>query len=45
MALADAAPGHGGGTTVLGAALDLRIPFTTPTGTYRATLTVTLVSR
>jgi hypothetical protein len=42
--LASAAAGHGGGTTVLGAALDLQIPFTTPSGNYSATLTVTLLS-
>jgi hypothetical protein len=44
-ALAGATGGHGGGTAVLGAALDLRLPFTTPAGDYRATLTVTLLSR
>jgi hypothetical protein len=43
--LADASAGHGAGTTVLGAGLDLRVPFTTPTGNYGATLTVTLLSR
>ena len=40
--LADAAAGKGGGTTTLGAGLDLQIPFTTPAGNYAATLTVTL---
>ncbi len=44
-ALAAALAGHGAGTTVLGAGLDLRIPFGTPAGNYRATLTVTLLSK
>jgi hypothetical protein len=44
-ALADALAGHGAGTTVLGAGLDLRLPFSTPTGNYGATLTVTLLSK
>jgi hypothetical protein len=43
--LASAAAGKGGGTTVLGAGLDLQIPFTTPAGNYSATLTVTLTSK
>jgi hypothetical protein len=43
--LADAATGKGGGTTTLGAGLDLQIPFTTPAGNYAATLTVTLTSK
>ena len=43
--LADATAGHGAGTTVLGAGLDLRLPFTTPVGNYSGTLTVTLLSR
>lgn len=42
--LASAASGKGAGTTVLGAGLDLQIPFTTPAGSYAATLTLTLVS-
>jgi phosphate ABC transporter phosphate-binding protein len=44
-ALADAATGQGVGTTVLGAALDLELPFTTATGNYSATLTLTLMSK
>ena len=43
--LASAAAHHGAGTTVLGANLDLQIPFTTPSGSYSATLTVTLLSQ
>ena len=43
--LASAAANHGAGTTVLGAGLDLRIPFSTPAGSYSATLTVTLLSQ
>lgn len=43
--LAGATVGHGAGTTVLGAALDLRIPFTTMPGNYSADLAVTLLSR
>jgi hypothetical protein len=42
--LAAAAAGHGGGTSVLGAGLDLQIPFTQAAGNYSATLTVTLLS-
>ena len=42
--LASAGAGKGFGTTVLGAGLDLQIPFTTPAGAYAATLTLTLVS-
>ncbi|HEY3606875.1 MAG TPA: phosphate ABC transporter substrate-binding protein PstS [Pseudonocardiaceae bacterium] len=44
-ALAAALAGHGAGTTVLGAGLDLRIPLGTPAGNYSATLTVTLLSK
>jgi hypothetical protein len=43
-ALASAAATKGAGTTVVGAGLDLQIPFTTPAGNYSATLTVTLLS-
>jgi len=42
--LASAGAGKGFGTTVLGGGLDLQIPFTTPAGSYAATLTLTLVS-
>jgi phosphate ABC transporter phosphate-binding protein len=41
--LASALANHGLGTTVLGAALDLRIASTTAPGSYSATLTVTAV--
>lgn len=43
LAAADA--GKGGGTTVLGADLDLQAPVDTPAGDYSATLTVTLMSK
>lgn len=43
--LASADAGKGGGTTVLGADLDLRAPVDTPAGDYSATLTVTLMSK
>ncbi|MDR7325289.1 hypothetical protein [Catenuloplanes niger] len=42
--LADAAGGHGRGTASVGAGLDLRLPLTTPPGSYTATLTVTALS-
>lgn len=42
--LGSAAPGNGLGTQNLGASLELRIPDTSPTGTYASTLTLTLVS-
>jgi hypothetical protein len=43
--LASAATGHGGGTTKVGANLDLQLPLTQAAGNYSATLTVTLVSK
>ncbi len=42
--LASAASGNGLGTQNLAASLELRIPDTSPTGTYASTLTLTLVS-
>ncbi|WP_051797138.1 hypothetical protein [Catenuloplanes japonicus] len=42
--LAAAQGGHPGGTTSLGAGLDLRLPLTTPAGVYTTTLTVTALS-
>jgi hypothetical protein len=42
--LASAAAGNGLGTQNLQAGLELRIPDTSPTGTYSSTLTLTLVS-
>ena len=42
--LASAPAGAGLGTQNLGAAMELRIPDTSPTGTYTGTLTLTLVS-
>ena len=36
---------HEQGSTVLGAALDLRLPAGTPAGTYTATLTITAIER
>jgi hypothetical protein len=42
--LAQAAPGNGLGTKNLSSGLELRIPDTSPTGTYTSTLTLTLVS-
>lgn len=41
---AQAAPGNGLGTENLSTGLELRIPDTSPTGTYTSTLTLTLVS-
>jgi hypothetical protein len=43
--LASAVAGHGAGTTVLGAGLDLQAPIATQPGDYSATLTVTLMSK
>jgi hypothetical protein len=43
--LASAAVGKGAGTTVLGGALDLQIPFSTPAGSYSSTMTITLISK
>lgn len=42
--LASAVSGHAGGTAVLGADLDLRIPQDTAAGTYTAILTITALS-
>lgn len=42
--LAAAAVGSGLGTENLGATMELRIPDTSPTGTYSSTLTLTLIS-
>jgi hypothetical protein len=42
--LAQAAPGNGLGVKNLSTGLELRIPDTSPTGTYKSTLTLTLVS-
>jgi len=42
--LASVAAGSGLGTANLGSGLELRIPDTSPTGTYTSTLTLTLVS-
>ena len=42
--LATAGAAQGLGTTVLGATLDLRMPSSTPTGLYSATLTITAVA-
>lgn len=42
--LAKAAPGNGLGTENLSAAMELRIPDTSPTGLYTSTLTLTLIS-
>ena len=42
--LASVAPGAGLGTANLSSGLELRIPDTSPTGTYTSTLTLTLVS-
>jgi hypothetical protein len=44
VTLASAAAGNGLGTENLGAGLELRIPDTSPTGTYSSTLTLTLIN-
>jgi hypothetical protein len=42
--LASARDGHDAGSATIGAGLDLRIPASTPAGTYTATLTLTALS-
>lgn len=42
--LGEAAAGHAGGRATLGAALDLRLPLSTPAGDYTGTLTITAVN-
>jgi len=42
--LAAATAGHAAGSGAVGADLDLRLPITTPAGTYTATLTITALS-
>ncbi|MEU4152810.1 hypothetical protein [Streptomyces sp. NPDC026659] len=42
--LGSADAGHAKGTATLGAALDLRLPTTTESGTYTTTLTLTALS-
>jgi hypothetical protein len=42
--LATALASQGAGTAVLGATLDLRMPSSTPTGRYSATLTITVIA-